>query len=167
MCVVLGDTNGANAELFGARDQILGREVGVGAAPIGMQMKIDGEVGPADAVPASRSRSSSTPYFGGVGRERDGLHLVALLNLIDHIHARNDAAENRVLTIETRLGLEADVELAAARFALRIDLIAGTRRRNAAAQMLFADFGRHGIARPPVPVPSGSPPCTTKSGTTR
>src|SRR5580700_4149923 len=81
-------------------------------------------------------------------RERDGFHTVALLNLIDHIHAGNDAAENGVLGVERWLRLEANIELAAARRASGIDLIASARRRYAAAQMLLGrgDFGRDGIA---------------------
>ena len=52
------------------------------------------------------------------------------------------------MSIEARLRLEAYIELAAARFTLRIDLIAGARGRDAATQMLFlgVDFTRHGVA---------------------
>src|SRR5277367_1240973 len=74
--------------------------------------------------------------------------MVADGNLVDHAHPLNHAAENRVLLIETWLRLEADIELAAARGARRIDVVAGARGRKRAAQMLFrrADFGWNRIA---------------------
>src|SRR5208337_4297444 len=78
-------------------------------------------------------------------RERDLRHVVALLNLIDRVHPLNHAAEDRVLAVESRLRLEADVELAAARIALRINFVSRARGGDTATQVLLFDFGRHGV----------------------
>ncbi len=60
------------------------------------------------------------------------------LDLIHHVHAGYHSPEYRVLAVQTGLRIQADVELAAAAAALGIDLVAGARRRQRAAQMLFA-----------------------------
>src|SRR5580704_6071051 len=75
--------------------------------------------------------------------------MIANPDLVDHVHALNHATEDRVLAVETRLRLEADIKLAAARLAIRIDVIAQTRGRQRSPQMLFAgaDLARHVIAR--------------------
>src|ERR1700722_1901714 len=80
--------------------------------------------------------------------ERDFLHVVALLNLIDCVHPLNHAAEDGVLTVESRLRFEADVELAAARGARRINFVALPRSREAATQMLLLDLSGDGVSRP-------------------
>src|SRR5580704_16137468 len=79
--------------------------------------------------------------------ERDFLHVVALLNLIDRVHPFNHSAKDGVLTIESRLRLEADIELAAARRARRIDFVTLPRGREAAAQMLLLDLSGHCVSR--------------------
>ena len=74
--------------------------------------------------------------------------MVALLNLIDDIHALNHGAENRLVAVKAGLRREAYVELAAARFALRIDVIALARGGESATQMMLVlvDFRGHVIA---------------------
>ena len=63
--------------------------------------------------------------------------MVADLDLVDHVHPFNHAAEDRVLPVEAGLRREADIELAAAGLTIRIDRVAQARRRDRAAQMLF------------------------------
>src|SRR5271169_4135885 len=81
----------------------------------------DGRNGPRTA---SRKRSrfrfqvarlGRATLLGRLLRERDFLHVVALLYFVDRVHPLNHAAKHGVLPIESRLRLEADVELAAAR----------------------------------------------------
>src|ERR1700687_5920127 len=79
--------------------------------------------------------------------ERDFLHVVALLNLIDRVHPLNHAAEDGVLAVETRLRLEADVELAAARGGRRGMFAALPRCGETAAQMLLFDRSRDSVSR--------------------
>src|SRR5579885_2150216 len=81
--------------------------------------------------------------------------MVALLDLIDHVHPFDYAAENRVVAIQPRLRLKADVELAARRLAVRIYLVAGPRGSDGPAQMMLilVDLGGHGVARTSHPRP--------------
>src|SRR5271166_1483110 len=84
--------------------------------------------------------------LGRLLRERDLLHVVALLNLVDRVHALNHAAEDCVLAVESRLRFEADIELAAAGFPIRIDLVSRARGSDAAAQVLFLDLSGDGVS---------------------
>src|SRR5579864_3310131 len=59
--VMLGDTHGADSDCTRALDQILRREIRVGAPARGVQMEIDSEVGP--SLPSSCGHDAS--YFGG------------------------------------------------------------------------------------------------------
>src|ERR1700730_9947466 len=83
--------------------------------------------------------------------------MVANLDLVDHLHPVDHAAEERVLAVEERRRREADVELAAARFALRVDGVARARHRDRAAQMLlrFAYLGGNLVTRGSGSVPRG------------
>src|SRR5579864_6633986 len=114
----------------------------------------------ADADPLIRSAKSrpadSDPpipnpraeLFWRLGGQRDFLHFVADLDLVDHGHPFDHAAEDRVLSVEGGLRFEADIELAAAGLAIRIDRVAQARRRDRAAEMLFggADLGGNVVA---------------------
>src|SRR6266851_2137814 len=75
--------------------------------------------------------------------------MVADLDLVDHLHPVDHAAEERVLAVEERRRREADVELAAARFALRVAVVARAGHRDRAAKMMlrFADLGRNLVTR--------------------
>ena len=59
------------------------------------------------------------------------------LNLVHHIHSGDHRAEDRVLAVQTGLRFQANVKLAAAAFALGIDLVAGACGRQSPAQMLL------------------------------
>src|ERR1700680_5079213 len=74
--------------------------------------------------------------------------MVADLDLIDHAHPFDHAAEGRILAVEKRRRRETDIKLATARYAVGIDLVALTRHRERAAQMLLgrADLCRHVVA---------------------
>src|ERR1700693_6223095 len=80
--------------------------------------------------------------------QRDFLHVVALLNLIDRVHPLNHAAEDGVLAVESWLRLEQDLDLAAAGRARRINFVALPRSRETAAQVLLLDLSRDGVSRP-------------------
>src|ERR1700691_830209 len=81
--------------------------------------------------------------------QRDLFDVIADLDLVDYRHPFDHAAEQRVLAVEKRRRGQADVELAAAGFAFRVDRIAGPRHRDGAAQMMLggADLGRDFVAR--------------------
>src|SRR5712692_9206539 len=74
----------------------------------------------------------------------DGLHPVAHLDTIHHVHALRHDAEDRVLTVEVRLRLEADVELAAR----RVRLLRARHRHGAADVLLLVELGLDGVAGP-------------------
>src|SRR5215472_10749916 len=80
--------------------------------------------------------------------QRDLLHVVADLDLVNDAHALNHAAEDRVLAVQPGLRLQADIELAAAALPIGVHVVAGARRGDAAAQMLFLriDFGDDFVA---------------------
>ena len=154
--IVLGDTDRADPDRVRASDHVVRREVGIGAAAIGMQMEVNREVGPARwGCPLPESIICVAPrLFGRLRGERDLLDVIADFDLIDHVHALNDAAEDSVLAVEKRRLGEANVELAAAGFALRVDLIALARHRERTAQMFLgrADLGGNRVARSAHPV---------------
>src|SRR5579863_2009459 len=80
--------------------------------------------------------------------QRDLLDMVADLDLVDHVHPFDHAAEDRVLAVEKRRRREVDIELATARLAIGIDLVALARHRKRTAQMLLgrADFSGNVVA---------------------
>src|SRR5277367_3405236 len=91
--------------------------------------------------------SDAPRLLGRLLGEGDLFHVVSLLNLIDRVHPLNYAAEDGVLAVESRLRLEADIKLAAARGARRINFVALPRGGQAAAQMLLFDLSGHGVSR--------------------
>src|SRR6185437_2200532 len=132
---MFGDADSANPDLAGTRDQVAGRQIRVRAAPIRMQMEVDGEVGPIEVAASGWSHRAF--LFWRFTAEGDFLDVIANLDLINHVHAFDDAAEYRVLAVKKRRGLETDIELAPARFALGIYLITLARHRQRAAKVFL------------------------------
>src|SRR5690242_17991368 len=152
--VVLGDTYSADPDRASALDQVVRGEVGIRTAAVRMQVEIYGE--PAlplmnlgdDAHAAVTIERASEALFRKLRGQRDLLDMVADADLVHHVHPFDHAAKNGVLAVKTRLRFEADIELAAARLAFRIHLIAEPRGRNRASEMLFggADFSGQVVA---------------------
>src|SRR5215469_5793650 len=84
---------------------------------------------PSTTVPFLIRSDQAIPLLRGLD-DLHRLHLVALLDLVDHVHARHDLAEHGVLAVEEIRGRERDVELAACRIG-----IAGPRHRHGAAHV--------------------------------
>src|SRR5215469_2633105 len=142
--VVLGDADRADPNRAGARDQVRRRKVRIRTAAAGVEMKVYAEVGPR-RVPASGCHHLL--LLGRLRGERDFLHVIALLNLVDHVHPFDHAAKDRVVAVKARLRLQANVELAARGFPFGIHVVAGARGRHAPAQVMFVlvDFGRNRV----------------------
>src|SRR5438132_4643086 len=64
--------------------------------------------------------------------------MVTDFDLIDDIHTFDHAAKNRILAVQERRRLKANIELAAARFAIRVYLVTSPRHCHSAAHVLFS-----------------------------
>src|SRR5690242_2253719 len=97
---------------------------------------------PSTTVPFRIRSDQAMALLGGL-EDLHRLHLVADLDLVDHVHAGGDPAEHGVLAVEEMGGGQRDVELAAR----RVRGLGAGHRHHAAHVLLLVELVLDGVAR--------------------